>query len=114
MAKGHKTGGRQKGSLNKATKEQREAVAQSGETPPEFMLRVMRDENADQARREAMAIAAAPYVHPRLASASVVSDNKHHHTGDVPKSCFEDFLREAIAATSDDPEREHSDERSRS
>ena len=27
-----------------------------------------RDENADQKRRDAMAIAAAPYVHPRLAT----------------------------------------------
>jgi hypothetical protein len=98
MAKGHKTGGRQKGSLNRTTKEQREAVAQSGETPLDFMLRVMRDKTADQSRREAMAVAAAPYVHARLASTSVVSDNQHHLSTDVPKSCFDDFLREAIAA----------------
>ena len=32
------------------------------------MLRVMRDESEPAARRDAMAIAAAPYVHPRLAA----------------------------------------------
>lgn len=112
MAKGHKTGGRQKGSLNRTTKEQREAVAQSGETPLDFMLRVMRDENASQARRDAMATAAAPYVHARLASTSVVSDNKHVHAGNVSKSCFEDFLREAIEAAGSDYEGDRAHERS--
>jgi hypothetical protein len=32
------------------------------------MLRVLRDDTADRARRDEMAKAAAPYVHPRLAS----------------------------------------------
>lgn len=99
MAQGRKTGGRRKGSLNRTTKEQREAVAQSGETPLDFMLRVMRDENAPQARRDAMAIAAAPYVHARLASTSVESKNQHHHSGTVEKNCFADFLREALASS---------------
>ena len=102
MAQGRKTGGRRKGSLNRTTREQRAAVAQSGETPLDFMLRVMRDENAPQARRDAMAIAAAPYVHARLASTSVVSDNKHQHSGSVSKSCYEDFLREIQAAIAEE------------
>jgi len=34
----------------------------------DYMLRVMRDETAEPTRRDAMAKAAAPYVHPSLAS----------------------------------------------
>jgi hypothetical protein len=43
-------------------------VAASGEIPLDYMLRIMRDETADPVRRDAMAKAAAPYVHPSLAS----------------------------------------------
>ncbi len=38
-----------------------------GETPLEYMLRVMRTSNDDR-RKDAMAQAAAPYIHPKLAS----------------------------------------------
>jgi hypothetical protein len=41
--------------------------AASGEPPlDDYMLRVMRDENADPYRRDAIAKAAAPYCHPHL------------------------------------------------
>lgn len=43
------------------------AVA-TGVTPLEFMLTVMRDENAKREERLDMAKAAAPYVHARLSS----------------------------------------------
>ncbi|WP_260854985.1 hypothetical protein [Mesorhizobium amorphae] len=39
-----------------------------GQTPLEYMLRVMRDSRANGERRDKMAIAAAPYVHPKLAN----------------------------------------------
>ena len=68
MAQGFKTGGRKKGSLNKVSSEMKAAIAASGETPLEYMLRVMRDPKADTHRRDDMAKAAAPYIHPRLAS----------------------------------------------
>jgi|SRR6476660_2114148 len=68
MAHGFKTGGRKKGSLNKVSSEMKVAIAASGETPLEYMLRVMRDATADTHRRDDMAKAAAPYIHPRLAS----------------------------------------------
>jgi hypothetical protein len=68
MAQGFKTGGRKKGSVNKVTSEMKVAIAASGETPLEYMLRVMRDTKADTRRRDDMAKAAAPYIHPRLAS----------------------------------------------
>ena len=54
-----KTGGRQKGVANKRTQQFQAAVADSGLTPLQYMLAVLRDE---------MAKAAAPYIHPRLAS----------------------------------------------
>ena len=40
-------------------------VAPTTETPLEYMLRVMRDPSADDARRDAMAKAALPYMHAR-------------------------------------------------
>jgi hypothetical protein len=43
-------------------------VAASGEAPLDYMLQIMRDKNAPAARRDEMAKAAAPYVHPRLAA----------------------------------------------
>ena len=75
MAHGFKTGGRKKGSLNKVTSEMKAAIAASGETPLEYMLRIMRDEAAESTRRDDMAKAAAPYLHPRLSSVE--------HTGDT-------------------------------
>jgi hypothetical protein len=36
-------------------------------TPLEYMLAVMNDPNADELRRDKMAIAAAPFMHPRVA-----------------------------------------------
>jgi hypothetical protein len=68
MAAGRKTGGRQKGSLNKATQQQRDAVAASGLAPLDYMLSVMRDDKQPAERRDDMAKAAAPYVHSKLAA----------------------------------------------
>jgi hypothetical protein len=67
---GERRGGRKKGTPNKATTAAaiRAEVAASGEIPLDYMLRVMRDETAEPTRRDAMAKAAAPYVHPSLAS----------------------------------------------
>jgi hypothetical protein len=66
MAHGRKTGGRQKGARNRATEEARAAAAASGALPLDYMLGIMRDPTADNKRRDAMAMAAAPYLHPRL------------------------------------------------
>ena len=66
---GKRTGaGRPKGAVNKATAEAKAAVEKTGETPLEYMISVMRDPKADARRRDAMAAAAAPYVHHRLSS----------------------------------------------
>ena len=66
MALGRKTGGRQKGARNRATEEARAAAAATGTLPLHYMLSVMRDPAADNKRRDAMAMAAAPYLHSRL------------------------------------------------
>ena len=76
MAHGFKTGGRKKGSLNKVTSEMKAAIAASGETPLEYMLRIMRDEAAESTRRDDMAKAAAPYLHPRISSVEHIGDNE--------------------------------------
>lgn len=74
MAKGIKTGGRVKGTANKSTRERLQALSESGETPLEYMLRVMRDGTIDHERRDKMALAAAAYMHPRLASTEISGD----------------------------------------
>ena len=66
MARGRKTGGRGKGSRNRATEEARAAAAATGMMPLDYMLAVMRDYRADDRRRDAMAAAAAPYLHSKL------------------------------------------------
>jgi hypothetical protein len=68
MALGRKTGGRQKGACNRATAEARAAAEATGILPLDYMLGVMRDTSADPKRRDAMAIAAAPYLHPKLST----------------------------------------------
>lgn len=59
--------GRPKGSPNKKTAEVIAAIEESGETPLDYMLRVMRDAEGGMDRRDDMAKAAAPYVHSKLA-----------------------------------------------
>jgi hypothetical protein len=71
MALGRKTGGRQKGACNRATAEARAAAEATGILPLDYMLSVMRDANAEPERRDAMAMAAAPYLHPKLSAIEV-------------------------------------------
>lgn len=68
MARGGKRpgAGRPAGAANKRTREIADKLVSEGLSPLEYMLSVMRDEGADKERRDEMAKAAAPYVHPRL------------------------------------------------
>ncbi len=68
MATGRKTGGRQKGTPNRATSMRERVLARGGLMPLDYMLSILRDENADAGRRDEMAKAAAPYCHPKLTS----------------------------------------------
>jgi len=67
MAKGIKTGGRKAGTKNKTNAEREKAVAESGMTPLNYMLSVLRDEEEDPLVRMDAAKSVAPYVHPKLA-----------------------------------------------
>ena len=60
--------GRKPGSLTRRTREIAEQAAGDGITPLEYMLTVMRDSDEPPERRDEMAKAAAPCMHPRLAS----------------------------------------------
>jgi hypothetical protein len=58
--------GRPQGAIRRLSEQAILEAQQSGELPLDYMLRVMRDEGADDERRDLMAIAAAPYLHARL------------------------------------------------
>ena len=75
-----------KGAHNRATGEARAAAAASGTLPLDYMLGIMRDPAADHKRRDAMAMAAAPYLHPRL-TAIDAKLNPPAHSGRPRNSC---------------------------
>jgi hypothetical protein len=84
MAKGLKTGGRKKGTPNKATAARQAEIAGSGLTPLDYMLSVMRDEQADTATRLDAAVKAAPYVHPKLATI----ESRHSGPDGSPRAVY--------------------------
>jgi len=63
-----KTGGRAKGTPNRASVARAAEIAASGLTPLDFMLSVMRDGGNDTDTRLDAAKSAAPYVHAKLSS----------------------------------------------
>ena len=85
MARGGKRdgAGRPAGSVTTKSREVAEQAAESGLTPLDYMLKVMRDEAADEAKRLEAAKSAAPYVHQRLAAVE--------HSGNVAMT-FEQFI----------------------
>lgn len=72
--------GRKPGSRNKKSAALIEAVEQSGETPLQFMLRVMRDPRKPWDDRMEMAKAAAPYIHAKLSSVEVNANVTNHES----------------------------------
>ncbi|CAB4137474.1 hypothetical protein UFOVP317_39 [uncultured Caudovirales phage] len=81
MAQGGKRegSGRPKGSRNKKTIAQTEAIEKAGITPLEYILAVLRDETQEQSVRLDAAHKAAPYVHAKLATGTVnVNGNVAH------------------------------------
>lgn len=91
MAKGfkpgrQKTGGRQKGVANKKTQELVNAVIETGITPLDYLLKVMRDAKADLLVRLDAAKAAAPYVHPKLSSIEIAGNLTHYDASKLTDS----------------------------
>jgi hypothetical protein len=71
MAKGRKTGGRQKGTPNKNNQVRMLALKESkasGKDPVTFFAEILRNEGAPLDIRFQAAKELAPYVHPKLAS----------------------------------------------
>ena len=76
--------GRPKGAATKKSREIVDAMVVRGvKMPLEYMLAVVGDETATQARRDQMAIASAPFCHPRLAvvSTPVVNSRESNSAG---------------------------------
>lgn len=81
--------GRKKGAIGKARIEAQAAARRAGTTPLAYMLAVLNSKGqkpAQVARRDAMAVAAAPYVHPKLAAIE--------HSGDIGNKSHEEALDE--------------------
>lgn len=75
VPKGTRVGGRQKGVRNKTTLLREKHVAEAiehikdgGDQPLTYLLKVMRGEVAPDKDKLQAAVAAAPYIHPRLAA----------------------------------------------
>ncbi len=64
-APGERRGGRRKGTPNRATAAREAEIAASGMTPLDYMLSVLRDEDASIKERMWAAVAAAPYCHAK-------------------------------------------------
>lgn len=58
--------GRKKGGVNRVTQEAIAKAEAGGEMPLDYLLRIMRDMEADEAKRIDCAKAAAPYLHHKL------------------------------------------------
>ena len=81
---GRRTGaGRPKGAISLSTRAIIEAAKSGGEMPIDYMLKVMRDEQAPDARRDQMARAAAAYLHSKLSS---IEDLEANDTETAPQS----------------------------
>jgi len=67
---GYRAGaGRPRGSKKKSwlPTDVKKAARKAGLTPLEYMLMIVNDEDIEEHRRDRMAIAAAPFCHPRMA-----------------------------------------------
>jgi len=97
-----KGSGRKKGTTNKINAEARKKAFESGLTPLEYMLNIMRDKRQKQGRRDDMSKAAAPYLHPKLSSvdmkakvkSEVKSVNKNMNVTEAAEA-YESSLRNA-------------------
>lgn len=81
MARGGKRpgAGRKKGQVSQETAARKSFQAkalESGITPLDYMLRILRDESQEQSARFAAAKEAAPYVHNRLAAVTHAGDDE--------------------------------------
>jgi hypothetical protein len=92
---GEKRGGRKKGTPNKRESVRRQAIAQTGVTPLEFMLGVMANTGNPPLMRLDAAKSAAPYVHARLQAVTIGGDPanplRHEHAIDLSSMSDKDL-----------------------
>lgn len=69
--------GRPRGAKTRVTQEAIKRAGE-GETPLEYMLRVMRDDDVADERRDEMALAAAPFVHAKLSQTEIKAEVQTH------------------------------------
>jgi hypothetical protein len=87
--------GRKKGIPNKKTVEAVEACQESGLTPVEFMLSVMRDVANDAPVRMDAAHKVAPYIHAKLANKDPDGlEDDETYVGDVEMVLYDDTEEE--------------------
>lgn len=84
--------GRKPGSLTRRSREIATNASLKGLTPLEYILEVMRDTTADADRRFAAAVAAAPYVHPRLATVAHSGTLARRDVREIPTAELEAML----------------------
>jgi hypothetical protein len=92
MARGGKRpgAGRKPGSLTKRTRDIAEAAAAAGETPLDFLLRIMRDPSLPDGQRMDAAKNAAPYCHSRLNATTLKGDADGPLTVEIIRRTYAD------------------------
>jgi hypothetical protein len=71
--------GRKPGGTNRANQEAVEQAKAGGEMPLDFLLRIMRDPESDEAKQIDCAKAAAPYCHQKLSAIDLTGDMTVRH-----------------------------------
>ncbi len=88
--------GRPKGSPNKATAAKVAQIEASGLTPLDYMLTLMRNDQLPSDVRFEAAKAAAPYVHPRLASTEIKADVVMNDVSDMPEQSEAEWMSQQV------------------
>jgi hypothetical protein len=81
VPKGHRYGGRKKGTPNKATVEKQQIIKQlcpDGDDPLTFWMQLLKDKSTPLEIRMMAARDVAPYRHPKLASIEARTGGKTH------------------------------------
>lgn len=92
--------GRKPGIRNRLTQESIKAATETGITPLQFMLDIMRDAGNDLKTRFAAAAECAPYVHPKLAQMNHTGQIDIKHWSNEQLAAARDVLAAVTAAQS--------------